>query len=67
MVKNFFSIFQFDVKDYFINFEISKLEFENFFKICYCQFCSWVLSGYSQGLQIFSPNLTSQILVVFEI
>ena len=29
--------------------------------------CSWVLSGYSQALQIWSPNFTSQISVVFEI
>ena len=29
--------------------------------------CSWVLSGYSHGLRILPPNLTSQILLVFEI
>ena len=29
--------------------------------------CSWVLSGYYQGLRILPPVLTSQILVVFEI
>ena len=28
--------------------------------------CSWVRSGYSQGLRILPPNLISQFLVVFE-
>ena len=29
--------------------------------------CSWVVSGYSKVLQILPPNMTVQILVVFEI
>ena len=53
MVKIFFSIFQFDVKDYFINFEIS-----NPMVGCYKD---------SPGLQIWSPYLNNEILLANEI
>ena len=52
-------------------FEIFQKFLENlifkFFLILEFSLCSWVLSAYSQGLRILPPNLSLQILVVFEI
>ena len=53
MVKVFFSIFQFDVKDYFINFEISYLIVG-----CYKD---------SPGVRIWPTYMDNKFLLVFEI
>ena len=60
----FFAIWRFYV--FFLVFFFKKLRYKKTNRTWISQPYSGLLSGYSQGLQIWSPILTAQILLVFE-